>query len=110
MEGQKPNFETLAFYARRGDPDASAKLQRELEPQLVYIVRQALRNGDNSNPLAQRIRKEAQWLAAGRRKPGQEAQDYLVGQVARRLSEKIVANLTASAPPRQWLLETVAGP
>jgi hypothetical protein len=110
MHAKQPRFERLALDTRRGDPDAGAKLQRELEPQLVYIVRQALREGNNDDPLTQRIRKEAQWILEGSRKAQQDDQDHVVGQVAHRLCETIVANLTATAQPRQWLLETVGGP
>jgi hypothetical protein len=109
MHSKELDFETLATRVRRGDREAGATLQRELEPQLVYIVRQALRDGDNPDPLTQRIRKEAQWLAVGSSQPGAEPPELLIGQLAKRLSQSVVANLTPVAKPRQWLLETVVG-
>jgi hypothetical protein len=109
MNSKELDFETLASRARRGDPEAGATLQRELEPQMVYIVRQALRDGDSPDPLTQRIRKEAQWINIRSCLPGSEPPGHVVDQVARRLSQSVVANLTPAAQPRQWLLETVVG-
>jgi hypothetical protein len=110
MHSKELDFETLASRVRRGDREAGATLQRELEPQLVYIVRQALRDGDSRDPLTQRIRKEAQWLDIGNCQAGCETPEQLIGQVAKRLSQSVVANLSPpTAQPRQWLLETVVG-
>jgi hypothetical protein len=109
MQNNELDYEALATRVRRGDREAGAALQRELEPQLAFIVRRALRGGNNPDPLTQKIRMQAQSLVFGCCHPGNVPPEYLIGQVAKRLSQSVVANLNCVAQPRQWLLETVVG-
>ena len=109
MHDNVSSFETLACAARRGDQDAGAKLRQELEPQLMIMVRHALRHGAGRDLVAQLVLKDAKRLAPKMSLDGHVAPEQLLAQVARKIAESVRTNLTCPAQPRQWLVETVTG-
>ena len=109
MHDKESSFETLACAACRGDQDAAAKLRQELEPQLMIMVRHALRHGAGSDLVAQQVLKDAKRLAPNRDCAGHEAPEQLIAQVARKMSGLVRTNLTCPVQPMQWLVETVTG-
>jgi len=104
MQAHERELNRLLVHAGRGDCNAGTALQRELEPNLVRIVRYALRSGDTTFALHKRILAEARQVAPGACLPGRDAPEHLIGQVARRLSDSV---RTQSANPREWTLDTV---
>jgi hypothetical protein len=109
MDGKEHDLNYLALQASNGDRDASATLRLRLEKQLACIVRNALRSGRDSNPLARRVLAEARRVAGFPRHPGNEASEYVVSQVVRRLGESIANGLSAGIRPKHWSVDTVVG-
>jgi hypothetical protein len=109
MHDKGLDFESLAYAARRGDSDAGAKLRQELEPQLMIMVRSALRHGAGGDMVAQLLLKDAQRHAPNRGFAGHEAPEQLIAHVARKMAESVRTSLTCPTHPRQWLVETVTG-
>jgi len=109
MDTKEVDFERLAFRAGRGDREAGATLRRELEPQLVRMVRRTLRTQHETTPLARRVLAEARRMAVVPRREGWIAPEPLIGQVARRMCEWIMAGLVGAVNPRRWLHDTVVG-
>ena len=97
----------LAARVTGGDGRAGSALRRRLEPQLVPIVRRAIRRDAVGTPLARRICALAREVAGGRGLPA--ADDRLVAEVARRLCESILANLRPGLPAGGPAAETVRG-
>ena len=94
--------------AGRGDREAEAALRRQLEPQLVRIVRSTLRTGRGANPLAQRVLAEARAITAEPHRTGSETPEYVVYQVARRHCATVAAGLARAAHTQRLLLDTAA--
>jgi hypothetical protein len=91
----------LAKRARQGEREAANELQSVLQPQLRRIVRRTLRTGAEDTPLGRRILAEAS--GARTRVDGERH----VGQVAKRVCRSLVERLTAAAPARPLMQETV---
>jgi hypothetical protein len=91
----------LVARVRQGDTLALAEWHRECKPQMVRIVRRAMRAGNGSSPLGRRVLAEARHLEAA--SPAVMPRDQLVGHIARRLSDLIVGRL----PSEQAANETV---
>jgi len=110
MNVNEHDLETLALRARRGDPAAGAALRQQLEPQLRRIVRNTLKTGRDSNPVARRVLAMARRVADVPPQAGWEAPESLVSQVARQVCESVLARLGGqggAARPRHWAAETV---
>jgi hypothetical protein len=54
-------FQHLAGRVKASDAAAAAELQQELEPQVLRLVRSALRAGAGDSPLTQWIQREARY-------------------------------------------------
>jgi hypothetical protein len=88
----------LAERARQGETQAASELRSALQSQLRRIVRRTLRTGADDTPLSRRILAES----GGARTMLDEER-----QVARRISRSLVERLTAPAPERQLMRDTV---
>src|ERR1700716_1819235 len=108
MNTNEHDLESLALRAGRGDRAAGAALRQQLEPQLVHIVRNTLKTGQETNPMAKRVLAEARRVADVPRQGGWDAPESLVSQVARRLCESVLGRLAGTVRPRHWALDTVA--
>lgn len=108
MITREHDYESLAFRAGRGDREAGATLKRQLEPQLMRIVRHTLKTGRDTNPLAQRVLAEARKVSPTPSPESWTVSDSFVAQIAKRLCDTLVAGLAGAVQPRQWLVDTVA--
>jgi hypothetical protein len=99
-------FDALAARVTLGDSTAAEQLRRELEPQLVHIVRRTIRSGTGASPLARRILAEARQVA-GSTRDHPDDREWLIGQVARGLCASMVGRLRQGPAPHQPLRETV---
>jgi hypothetical protein len=102
------HLESLEARAGRGDRTASADLRRELEPQLLHIVRSTLRRGETDTPLARCVMAEAYRHKTDPRLGRFDSPESLIAAVARRVCDAVVSQASAAANPRRWLQETVA--
>src|SRR5438874_1133281 len=95
MSGEECDLETLAARVREGDRAAAAELRRRLVPQLVWLLRRALRQGGGGPPLAHGLCEEV--CRALDRGAG-EAPDAerLIGRLARQLCRSILEGLEPS--------------
>jgi hypothetical protein len=98
------NLQCLARRAQGGDAEAALSLQAELEPQMLRIVRRALRSGKQASPLTRRILAEADQAAdQGANWPSGE-RDQLV---ARRLCDSVIGGLRPDPGIHHRMRETV---
>src|SRR5438105_15881846 len=95
MARSKNVFVELAARAREGDAAARREFRVLFAPQAVRMVRQTLRPGAAATPFARRIVDEARRVASG--SPAAPAADALIHQVARALTDWIVAGLESAA-------------
>lgn len=86
-------FASLSAKAERGDAEARRQLHRQLEPQVVHIVRRVLRDGAGRSPLDRRILVEATRLGEADVTDSREARERLIHAVARRVCSSVIANL-----------------
>jgi hypothetical protein len=96
------NLDLLAARAGRGDSLAALQLRRELEPQMVRIVSQALRAGTAGTPLARQILARAR--QAVRHGGGPEG---VVRTVARDLCESVIGRLRQGPQHARALQDTL---
>jgi hypothetical protein len=93
MDRNQNSFASLADRVEAGDAGAPAQLRRELEPEMVRIVRRALRDGRGRTPLDRRILAEARhvgWhadLAAGAER------ERLIEELARCVCTSVLGGL-----------------
>lgn len=98
-------LERLATRARHGDVGAGAQLRQELEPQMVRIVRRAVRAGGDS-PLARRITDAAR-RAMPLGPPQSADPDGLARRVAHSLCDAVLGQLQPRPPGAPGRCETV---
>jgi hypothetical protein len=97
---------SLAARARDGDVQAAHSLREELEPQMLRIVRRAMRSGTASSPLARRI------LAVAAEVPAQSGAwphdgEHVIGRVASRLCDSVISRLRPELAISHRMRETV---
>ena len=98
--GSRENvFAELAARARGGDAAARREFRALFAPQAVRMVRQTLRPGAAATPFARRIADEARRVAGDAHavRAGGLDGDALVQEVARALTDWVVAGLEAPA-------------
>lgn len=83
-------FALLADRAR-GDASAKVQLRRELEPELVRIVRRVVQHGTGYSPLDRRILAEADRFGLDSVTAASDQEDFLVRQVARAICAQVVS-------------------
>ncbi len=107
------HLDNLAARVRQGEQEAADRLHELIAPQMVHLVRRALRHGAGTSPLDQRILAEArQTLAdnpdgapalAGHPPEG----EALVRQVAQRLCDNLLRRAPQAGAPTRCLVDTV---
>jgi hypothetical protein len=107
MYKQADDWQDLAARVGTDDSAALARLRRELEPQMVRIVRRAIGRGNRRSALAQRIHVTAERFS--RLGPDHPAEDreWLIGQVARHMCDTLLGGTPKRPAGGQWLKETV---
>jgi hypothetical protein len=100
-------FVVLADRAGLGDASAKVQLRRELEPELVRIVRRVIQNGAGSSALDCRIRAVADSLGLDARAAAGEDGEFLVRQVAQRVCAIVMARSKPAPRERSVLEDTV---
>ena len=106
MNGASHDLQTLATRAGRGDAIALAELRQALEPQMVHIVRRAMRTAAHPSGLTGQIRATANNLcAAGRGSLADshpshlELRKRLISRVAERVCDTLLSRLGAGFSP-----------
>src|SRR5262249_757704 len=96
MNHYSNQLKELETRVSRGDPSAEGELLDELEPQMVFMVRRALRTSPGDSPLDRMIRKEIDRLTP---EPGQGRsleERGLVRQIAQRVCAAMIDRLRPS--------------
>lgn len=107
MRSMHNAFASLALRAGNGDVSAKAQLRRDLEPELIHIVRRVLQEGTRRSPLERSILAEAERL--GLNADGSETDDgeFLVQQVARSVCSMVLAGVKPIPRPHYRAEDTV---
>jgi hypothetical protein len=104
----KPNvFAMLASQASAGDPTARAELGRELEPQVVHMVRRVVQKGACASPLDRRIEAEAAKIGLDAASVAGPDGEFLVRQVARSVCSLVLAGIQRRTRDHYALDDTV---
>jgi hypothetical protein len=99
MSQAKNAFSTLAQQAGRGDANARKQMERDLIP----IVRRVIRNGVGTSGLDRRILDEARRWQTGARAD----QDHLIGRVVHSLCTSVIAQTRPAARGDRPTAETI---
>jgi hypothetical protein len=100
-------FGVLASKAQRGDENAKHQLHRQLEPQLVSIVRRVMQQGVGHTVLDRRILREADRVGWRTDLGSAEERDRLIRLIARSVCGVVIANLYRA--PERGAEDTVCG-
>jgi hypothetical protein len=101
------SLETLAARARGGDMAALAELRSRMAPQMVRIVRRAMRADTPSTPLTRQIRATAEALSPRGFTQAPLEPSGLIKRVARRLFQVVTGETQRKTAPSCNLQETV---
>jgi hypothetical protein len=101
------DFHYLAARIRQGDPTAEAEWHRNMDPQVVRIVRRALGSRTRPSPLTLRIRAEAQRLSATWARLWEEEPEKLAGLLACQIGATLLDQLRSAGPRQQGGVDTV---
>lgn len=87
-------FAVLADRVEDGDSSAHTELRRELEPEMIHIVRRVIRSGAGHSCIDRRILAEARRIGLDS-DAAEEKSDQLIRKVARCISGLFVEGLRA---------------
>ncbi len=106
MTNEFSHLANLAARVRQGEREAADRLHQLIVPQMVRIVRRALRHGAGVSPLDQRILAEARQALSDN--PDQRSADGegLVQRVAQRLCDNLLRRAPQAGAPTRCLLDT----
>ena len=107
MRADNNRFSSLAQRASSGDPTAAGQLGRELEPQLVHIVRRVVRAGAGRSALDRRILAEATRLGLTAESAAGATGEFLIRQVACSVCDVVLAGVRSAADRCRSLQDTV---
>ncbi len=107
MRPVKNTFSVLAERAGGGDATAKVQLHRELEPQMVRIVRRTMQQGTGASLLERRIFAEADRVGLNADTVATEEAEYLVRQIAQSLCAQALAGVRPMARKRSNMEDTV---
>jgi hypothetical protein len=107
MDDHRNDLHDLAARARQGDPQAARRLRELVAPQMVRIVRRALRAGAAATALERRILDVAESARRDPPDPRPNPGESLVRRVAGRLCDGLLRDRPAAAGTWQRA-ETVA--
>ena len=100
-------FSVLASKAQRGDQNARNQLHRQLEPQMLSIVRRVVEQGFGRTTLDRRILLEADRIGWRSDLAASEERDRMIRMIARSVCSTVIANL--ERPPEHQAEDTVCG-
>lgn len=100
-------FVQLANQAETGDSSAQVELRRQLEPELVHIVRRVLGGGAGQSSVDRRIIAEAHRLGLNADRAAGVEGELLIRTVARTVSNLLAERIRAKAVKPFHLQETV---
>jgi hypothetical protein len=95
MNRSKNVFAMLADRAEEGDSSARGELSRQLEPELVHIVRRVIQSGAGLSSMDRRILAEARRVGLDAVVARSEDGELLIRKVARCVSSLLLAGLRA---------------
>ena len=101
------HLDNLAARVRQGEREAAVRLHQLLAPQMVRLVRRALRHGAASSPLDQRILAEARRALADNPDQRPPEGEVLVRQVAQRLCDNLLRRAPQAGAPTRCLVDTI---
>jgi hypothetical protein len=93
MTNRSENLSELEARVSRGDSRAEGELLNQLEPQMVCMVRRALRSRPSQSPLDRLIRAEIRHLTQWKNQPQSPEEGGLVRQVAQRVCAAVIDRL-----------------
>ena len=99
-------LQRLADRVRQDDSRAATALRKELQTQMIRMVRRVVRTGKADSPLSRRILAEAGPLSLDMLGLPAEERERHIARVARHLCESVMNKLRPS-PGGQHLRETV---
>ena len=105
MRQERYNLHDLEEQTRRGEAGAADRFQEALSSPLVYMVRRALRARTAFTPLDRRILAEEGRVLTRLGDRGDP--EWLVHEVARRVSEGLLERTHRDLAPTRRLAETV---
>jgi hypothetical protein len=92
MDKPEVKMNELAQRVGKGDLSATAELRRQFEQQLAPMVRQTMRAGGGSSPIARRVLAEVRQVTA-RGWRADPAEDRVVTHIVRRISDSMIDRL-----------------
>jgi hypothetical protein len=107
MTFQNNNLSELEARVTRGDSRAEGELLSQLEPQMVCMVRRALRSRPSQSPLDRMIRAEIRHMNQSKNLPRSPEEGGLVRQVAQRVCAAVIDRLRPHRPDPRSIQDTV---
>ncbi len=102
MDRFQNGFAKLADQVQSGDANAQIRLRRHLEPEMVRIVRRALRDGRGRTPLDRRILAEARQVGLQTNLAIGAERERLIGELAQSVCASVIGVL---GPKKERLAE-----
>jgi hypothetical protein len=106
MSAERNGLRELALRVNRGDSAAAAEFVQIVEPQVVRMVRRAVRTGNSASALARRIIAETVHLMFREAGPAVD-QDALIAEITRRICRSAADGLRPGWHDERNCLETV---
>jgi len=107
MQRAKNSCAVMADQAARGDWSARVRLRRQLEHQMVHIVRRVLQDGGRATSLDRHILAEARRLGLGDAWLSDERRERMIRQVAQAVSATVIARIPIAKDEERGLEDTV---
>jgi len=107
MNPTHTDLHDLEARVSRGDSRAEGELLNRLEPQMVCMVRRALRSKPSASPLDRLIRAEIRRLTPWKQEQPQLEEGGLVRQVAQRVCAAVIDRLRPSRPDPRNIHDTI---
>jgi hypothetical protein len=100
-------LQLLAERISKGDAAATTVMRRELETQLVHIVRRTVRLRTARTAIARQILAEAGPTLDEHSRSSEEEREQLVARVARRVCDSVIARLRCNPAANLRMRDTV---
>ena len=107
MQRHENMFTVLAVRVEEGDTGAQSELRRQLEPELVRIVRRVIRHGVGRTPVDRRILAEARRLGLDAASAQTAAGECLIRSVASSVGALLIAGLRPRAVDPHAIGDTI---
>ena len=100
MNPNKNPFSELASKAKRGDAAAQIAMRRQMESEMIRIVRRSLKDGKGTTPLDRRIHAEAERIGVDFAVHTSEEQEQIVHRIAKALCASVLSHLRPAPAPQ----------